>query len=122
MSTSPDSATLAVLVRQDVAMSPGKTAAQVAHAAVGCSLKARKQATALFERWRSEHGRIVVLGVEGLHDLEFHRHEAEHHRLVHHTVTDAGRTELAPGTVTVLGIGPAQSSILDVLLGRLKAL
>lgn len=122
MSTSPDSATLAVLVRQDLAMSQGKTAAQVAHAAVGCSLKARKQAAALFERWRNEHGRIVVLGVEGLDDLDFHRQEAMHHGLVHHAVTDAGRTELAPGTVTVLGIGPAQSSILDVLLGRLKAL
>jgi len=122
MSTSPDPATLAVLVRQDLAMSQGKTAAQVAHAAVGCSLKARKEAAALFERWRSEHGRIVVLGVEGLEDLDFHRQEAMHHGLVHHAVTDAGRTELAPGTVTVLGIGPAQSSILDVLLGRLKAL
>ena len=122
MSTSPDPATLAVLVRQDLAMSQGKTAAQVAHAAVGCSLKARKEATALFERWRSEHGRIVVLGVEGLDDLEFHHQEAKHHGLVHHAVTDAGRTELAPGTVTVLGIGPAKSSILDVLLGRLKAL
>lgn len=122
MSTSPDSTTLAVLVRQDLAMSPGKTAAQVAHAAVGCSLKARKQALALFERWRSEHGRIVVLGVEGLEDLDAHRQEAKEHQLVHHAVTDAGRTEVDPGTVTVLGIGPAQSSILDVLLGQLKAL
>ena len=79
MSTSPDPATLAVLVRQDLAMS--RKTAQVAHAAVGCSLKARKQAAALFERWRNEHGRIVVLGVEGLDDLEFHRQEAMHHGL-----------------------------------------
>ena len=116
MSSSPDSTTLAVLVRQDLAMSAGKTAAQVAHAAVGCSLKARKQSAALFERWRSDHGRIVVLGVEGLDDLDFHRQEAKEHQLIHHAVTDAGRTEVAPGTVTVLGIGPAQSSILDLSL------
>ena len=122
MSTSPDAVTLAVLVRQDLAMSPGKTAAQVAHAAVGCSLKARKQAAALFERWRSEHGRIVVLGVDGVDDLDIHRQEAMEHHLVHHVVTDAGRTEVAPGTVTVLGIGPAQSSVLDVLVGHLQAL
>ena len=122
MSTSSDATTLAVLVRKDLDMSPGKTAAQVAHAAVGCSLKARKQAASLFERWRSEHGRIVVLGVEGLDELDAHRQEAQSHRLVHHAVTDAGRTEVDPGTVTVLGVGPAHSSVLDVLFGQLEAL
>jgi PTH2 family peptidyl-tRNA hydrolase len=122
MSTSSDAATLVVLVRRDLEMSAGKTAAQVAHAAVGCSLKARKHASAQFDRWRSEHGRIVVLAVDDLHLLEDHLDEAQTHRLVHHVVTDAGRTEVAPGTVTVLGIGPAQKSVLDVLVGHLEPL
>ena len=122
MSTSSDPATLAVLVRQDLGMSTGKTAAQVAHAAVGCSLKARKQAMSLFERWRSEQGRIVVLAIDGIEELDAHREEAQTHRIVHHAVSDAGRTEVAPGTVTVLGLGPAPSSVLDVLVGHLEAL
>ena len=122
MSTSSDSATLAVLFRQDLGMSAGKIAAQTAHAAVACSLKARREASALFARWRSEHGRIVVLGVEDLQALEAHLEDAQAHRLVHHAVSDAGRTEVAPGTVTVLGIGPAPSSVLEVLVGRLEAL
>jgi PTH2 family peptidyl-tRNA hydrolase len=122
MSTSSDAASLVVLVRRDLEMSAGKSAAQVAHAAVGCSLKARKQATAQFDRWRSEHGRIVVLAVDDLQTLEDHREEALTHRLVHHSVTDAGRTEVAPGTGTVLGIGPAPKSVLDVLVGHLEPL
>ena len=122
MSTSSDAATLVVLVRRDLAMSAGKCASQVAHAAVGCSLKARKHATAQFDRWRSEHGRIVVLAVDDLQVLQDHRVEAETHRLVHHVVTDAGRTEVAPGTVTVLGLGPAPKSVLDVLVGHLEPL
>ena len=72
MSTSSDAATLVVLVRRDLNMSAGKSAAQVAHAAVGCSLKARKHAIAQFDRWRSAHGRIVVLAVDDLHVLEDH--------------------------------------------------
>ena len=122
MSTSSDAASLVVLVRRDLEMSAGKSAAQVAHAAVGCSLKARKQALAQFDRWRSDHGRIVVLAVDDLQALEDYREEALTHRLVHHAVTDAGRTEVAPGTVTVLGIGPAPKSVLDVLLGHLEPL
>jgi PTH2 family peptidyl-tRNA hydrolase len=122
MSTSSDEATLVVLVRRDLEMSTGKSAAQVAHAAVGCSLKARKQATAQFGRWRSEHGRIVVLAVDDLQTLEGHLEEAQAHRLVHHAVTDAGRTEVAPGTLTVLGLGPAPKSVLDVLVGHLEPL
>ena len=122
MSTSSEAATLVVLVRRDLNMSAGKSAAQVAHAAVGCSLKARKHAIAQFDRWRSAHGRIVVLAVDDLHVLEDHLDEAKTHRLVHHVVTDAGRTEVAPGTVTVLGIGPAPKSVLDVLVGHLEPL
>ena len=61
------------------------------------------------------------MAVQGI-DLDIHRQEAMEHHLVHHVVADAGRTEVAPGTVTVLGIGPAQSSVLDVLVGHLQAL
>ena len=37
-------------------------------------------------------------------------------------VADAGRTEVAPGTVTVAAIGPAAVDLIDQVTGRLSLL
>jgi len=42
--------------------------------------------------------------------------------LVNSVITDAGRTEIAPGTVTCLGLGPAAASEIDKLTGALTML
>lgn len=122
MSASFDAPTLAVLVRTDLGMGPGKIAAQVGHAAVSCSLASRKAATARFERWRSEHGRMIVLAVGSEADLEETAALAEVAGVVHRAIHDAGRTEVPAGTWTVLGLGPAPASLLAPLIERFEAL
>lgn len=37
-------------------------------------------------------------------------------------ITDAGRTQVEPGTVTCVGIGPALASKIDKVTGELKML
>ena len=40
--------------------------------------------------------------------------------LITYLVQDAGHTEVSPGTVTVLGIGPAPRSSIEALTTELK--
>jgi len=120
MSASSDAPTLAVLVRQDLGMGPGKVAAQVGHAAVGCSLASRTAAAHRFERWRSESGRLLVLAVTDEDALRHRQEQAERLGVVHKAVRDAGRTEVPAGTWTVLGLGPAPASVLMPLIEGLS--
>jgi PTH2 family peptidyl-tRNA hydrolase len=116
MPASSEAPTLAVLVRQDLGMGPGKVAAQVGHAAVGCSLASRTAASHRFERWRNEHGRLVVLAVPDEEALRTRQEQAEVLGIVHKAVRDAGRTEVPAGTWTVLGLGPAPANVLAPLI------
>ncbi|MDI3482264.1 MAG: peptidyl-tRNA hydrolase, family [Candidatus Methanomethylophilaceae archaeon] len=119
---SPYSYKMVIAVRDDLKMSKGKTAVQVAHAAVNCSLISSKSDKKLFKAWYDEGQKKVALRVNDLEELFVLKYKAESERLVSSVITDAGQTELAPGTVTCIGIGPAEEEIIDRLTGDLKLL
>jgi len=104
-------------VRTDLKLSKGKTAVQAAHAAVMCALKARKSHRLLFSRWYKEGQRKVVVKLKGLEELYRLREEAVRAGLVVGVVQDAGLTEVPPGTVTCIGLGPAKEEDIDRLTG-----
>lgn len=110
---------LVVVVRDDLRMSGGKLAAQVAHAAVSCALKAKAKNRAWFSDWYGEGQRKVVLRAKDLGELIALRDRAAKARLPHELVTDAGLTELPPSTITCLGIGPAPAAHVDKITGSL---
>ncbi len=111
---------LVVAIRSDLHLSTGKMAVQVAHAAVSCALASRGKRW--FSEWYKEGQRKIVVKVSGLNDLKVLERKAKGEGLTACLISDAGLTEVPPGTVTCLGIGPAPSGIIDKLTGSLPLL
>ena len=108
-----------IAVRRDLKLSKGKLAVQVAHA----SLEAYKHADReVRQEWESCGAKKVVVRVDGLRELEELHRKARSLKLPCALIRDAGRTELEPGTVTALGIGPVREGEADRLTGNLKML
>src|SRR4030066_450470 len=110
---------LVVVIRDDLDISGGKLAAQVAHAAVTCALEAKAKKTKWFAAWYQEGQRKVVLRAKDLEPLRELNDKARKMGLPHALITDAGYTELPPNTTTCLGIGPAPENDIDKITGSL---
>lgn len=106
-----------ILVRHDLKLTKGKMAAQVSHASVEALLKSHKDDATM---WRQQGMKKVVLKVKDLDELLAFKRKAEDAGLVVALVTDAGHTQLAPGTVTCLGIGPDKTEKIDRVTGSLQ--
>ena len=110
-----------IVVRNDLGMSPGKLAAQVAHAAVSAYINALDSRKDWASGWLVEGQKKVVLMVKNK-DALIELYQEVKDEFPSALVVDAGRTELEPGTVTCLGIGPAPELELDRYTGRLPLL
>ena len=106
-----------ILIRKDLKLSKGKLATQVSHASVECLLRSHKDD---IKKWRDGGMKKVVLKVEDLDELKTYRKRAQDKGLVTCLITDAGKTEVEPGTVTCLGIGPDKEEKIDSITGNLK--
>ncbi|XP_022197137.1 peptidyl-tRNA hydrolase 2, mitochondrial [Nilaparvata lugens] len=116
-----DSCKMVFVVRNDLNMSKGKVAAQCSHAAILCYDKAVKQAPETLRRWNLEgQAKIVVKLDGGEKELQDISEKATSLNIINMTVRDAGLTQVARGTATVLGIGPAPARLIDLASGHLK--
>jgi len=113
---------MVIITRKDLDLSPGKLAAQVAHAAVACALDTKKQNSKWFNKWQNEGGKKAVVKVDSEQDFYPLKEKADHLKIVTHIITDAGYTEIPAGIKTVLGIGPAPNNIIDQVTGDLPVL
>ena len=100
----------AILVRSDIKMTPGKLAAQVAHASLSAYLKTDNADQRL---WKSEGQTKIVLKVSDESVLFTLKELAKRNNIPTALIRDAGRTQLEPGTITSLGVGPANDSDVD---------
>lgn len=108
-----------VVVRADLDMSPGKLAVQVAHGAIASAERARRERREWLDFWLAEGQKKVVVKVQsGEELLDLHR-KASRLGIPCDLIQDAGLTELPPGVITVLAVGPAPSEIVDEVTGGL---
>ncbi|MBC8495083.1 peptidyl-tRNA hydrolase [archaeon] len=109
----------AILIRQDLKLPKGKAAAQAAHASVEATLRSEKEKVI---KWRREGMAKIVLKVADLKELHKYNQLAKDEGLTTATITDAGRTVIAPGTKTCVAIGPDEEELVDHIISELKLL
>jgi len=108
-----------IVLREDLNMSCGKAIAQACHASISASEEARRKKPSWWKAWMDEGQRKIILKVKSKHELLEKEKEARNAGIPSALISDMGLTELPPGTVTALGIGPAPEKIIDKIMGSL---
>jgi PTH2 family peptidyl-tRNA hydrolase len=106
-----------IVVNEALKLPRGKLAAQVAHAALDAFLNASPKAQ---QRWLELGMPKVVLQVESEAEIHSLERQANDAGLPVAVIADAGHTVVEAGTITCVGIGPAEIAVIDKLTGALK--
>ncbi|CAJ1005772.1 putative Peptidyl-tRNA hydrolase PTH2 [Leishmania naiffi] len=135
-----ESVKMALVVRKDLKMRNGKIAAQCAHAAVGVieEILAFKSAGATspqpalnpvstawvqwYDAWHASGSSKVALQCSDEAAMMALAKHARQVNLPHYVVRDAGRTQVAAGSKTVVAVGPGPRSLVDEVTKQLKLL
>uniref|UniRef100_A0A3P9H141 peptidyl-tRNA hydrolase n=1 Tax=Oryzias latipes TaxID=8090 RepID=A0A3P9H141_ORYLA len=111
------------VVNMDLGMGIGKVAAQVGHAAVGLYQTLQEKNSWREMAWKWDHSgakKVVLQGTNAAHLLELQA-LASSLGLPTHLVQDAGHTQVASGSRTVLGI-MGEEQIVNNVTGSLQLL
>ncbi|KAL4909079.1 hypothetical protein BDW74DRAFT_145925 [Aspergillus multicolor] len=114
---------LVLVVRTDLGMTKGKIAAQCSHATLACYkyLVANSSSSTILRRWESQGQAKIALQIKSEEEMQMLQAQAVSLGLCARVIQDAGRTQIASGSRTVLGIlGP--KSVVDTVTGHLKLL
>uniref|UniRef100_A0A8C5M756 Peptidyl-tRNA hydrolase 2, mitochondrial n=1 Tax=Leptobrachium leishanense TaxID=445787 RepID=A0A8C5M756_9ANUR len=109
-----------LVVRSDLKMGKGKVAAQCAHASVSAYKQLLKRNPDLLKQWEYCGQPKVVVRAADEEELIELLSKAKELGLTVSLIQDAGRTQIAPGSRTVLGLGPGPSNLVDNVTGHLK--
>ncbi|KAL6247934.1 hypothetical protein RBB50_005282 [Rhinocladiella similis] len=114
---------LVLAVRTDLGMGKGKIAAQCSHATLACYkyLVNHPSSAPLLKRWELGGQPKIAVQAKSEEELETLQAQAMSLGLCARIIHDAGRTQIAAGSATVLGVlGP--KSVVDQVTGQLKLL
>ncbi|OTA97149.1 hypothetical protein M434DRAFT_392103 [Hypoxylon sp. CO27-5] len=121
---------LVLVVRTDLGMTKGKIAAQCSHATLACYKTLSRAASRntsspearLLQRWERRGQAKIAVQVKSEDELLELMAKARSLGITSEVIQDAGRTQIDPGSLTVLGVGPAPKSLVDQVTGGLKLL
>lgn len=114
---------LVMAVRTDLGMTKGKIAAQCGHVTLACYKYLVNSTTSmsLLRKWESNGQPKIAVQAKSEEELDTLQALAVSLGLCARVIHDAGRTQIAAGSATVLGIlGP--KSVVDRVTGHLKLL
>lgn len=106
----------AIVIDMDLEMSKGKMIAQACHASLNGYLSSDEK---LRDDWLKKGGKKIVLE-KGDHSFETLIKKAERLNIPFSKVSDAGKTELRPGTETAICLGPDKESKIDEITSEMK--
>merc|ERR1712013_931714 len=111
---------MVLVVRQDLKMGKGKAAAQCCHATLSAYKQARRKCPEALRAWECNGQPKVTVKCDNEDDLMLLLTQARSLGLVSAVIADAGRTQIAPGSKTVLAVGPGPGAMVDQVTGSLK--
>ncbi|MHA1252682.1 MAG: peptidyl-tRNA hydrolase Pth2 [Candidatus Helarchaeota archaeon] len=111
-----------IIVRTDLKMGKGKIAAQVAHAAVSAMEKTKKFHKKWVKRWLQEGQKKVVLKVKSEEELIELKRILDKKDIPYVLIQDRGLTQIPPGSITALGIGPCPQELINPITNELPLL
>ncbi|RLV91875.1 Peptidyl-tRNA hydrolase 2 [Spathaspora sp. JA1] len=122
----PGEVRMSLIVRQDLKMGKGKAAAQCSHATLALYKKITNPNSPAYNpemvsRWEYGNGQAkITLQVPNQDEMDMLYAQAISLGINAYIVHDAGRTQIAAGSATVLGLGPAPKSVIDQITSELK--
>ncbi|XP_066148817.1 probable peptidyl-tRNA hydrolase 2 [Euwallacea fornicatus] len=115
-----DEVRLVLGVRNDLKMQKGKVAAQCGHGAMAAYATTLSTSPSLLKNWLKNGGTKIALRVDSEDQMLELDRKAKENNVLSCIIRDAGQTQVAPGTRTVIAIGPARRSVLEKITGHLK--
>jgi len=112
----------AIVVRMDLKMGKGKMCAQVAHASLSAYKETIRKNKKIADEWGAGGMKKIVLKVKNLEELMECYEECKKKGIPVSLISDAGYTQVEPGTITCFGAGPWRDEEIDAILGKLKLL
>ncbi|KAI5963911.1 hypothetical protein KGF57_001187 [Candida theae] len=122
----PGEVRMTLVVRSDLKMGKGKAAAQCSHATLALYKKITNPNSEAYNpemvrRWEYGNGQAkITLQVPNQDEMDVLYAQAFSLGVNACIIHDAGRTQIAAGSATVLGLGPAPKKVLDQITGELK--
>jgi peptidyl-tRNA hydrolase, PTH2 family len=110
-----------IIIRNDIEMGKGKAVAQGAHAAIQSYDRAREDVPRLVSDWKMMGEKKICLKCDLQEILRVYE-QARKAKLPCSIIKDAGHTQLEPGTITAVAIGPAEEDVIDKITKNLKLL